>query len=124
MAEKEFKQRGIATFKSMQVATSKVVTLTFKLRYDEMITSINLLQGLNNDITIHARVSGRKAVNLGMFTIGAINFDKDGNAIVPFKSRIESVNMNNISEVLTAEQDDIIQLQFLAVLELPDNGEE
>lgn len=89
-----------------------------------MITSINLLQGLNSDITIHARLSGRKAVNLGLFIIGAVNFDKDGNATVQFKSMVENVNMDNISEIISFDPEDILQLKFLAVLELPDNSEE
>lgn len=108
----------------MQVTPSKVVKVSFKFRYDEMITSINLLQGLNSDITIHARLSGRKAVNLGLFTIAGVSFDKDGNATVQFKSAFDSVNMDNISEIISFDPDDILQLKFLAVLELPDNGEE
>lgn len=103
---------------------SKVVKISFKFRYDEMITSISLLQGLNTDITIHAKISGRKAVNLGLFTIGAVAFDKDGNAQAQFKSMIDNVNMDNISNILSLDADDILQLQFLAVLELPDNSEE
>lgn len=88
-----------------------------------MITSINLLQGLNSDITIHAKLSGRKAVNLGLFTIGGVDFDKDGNATVKFKSLVDSVNMDNLCDIMSFDPDDILQLKFLAVLELPDNSE-
>lgn len=107
----------------MQVSPSKIVKVSFKIRYDDMITSINLLQGLNSDITIHAKLSGRKAVNLGLFTIGGVSFDKDGNATVQFKSKVENVNMDNISEIISFDPDDILQLKFMAVLELPDGGD-
>lgn len=120
MAEKEFKQKGIATFAGMNITAANVITLKFKLRYDEVLTSVQLLQGLNNDITIHAKLADRKPFNLGMFTIGGVNFDKDGNAVIPFKSRVENVNMDKICEMLGEEY---IQLMFKAIIELPDPDE-
>lgn len=122
--EKEFNQTGIAEFKGFQVSPSKIVKISFKIRYNDMITSINLLQGLNSDITIHAKLSGRKAVNLGLYTIAGVSFDKDGNAVIQFKSMVDNVNMNNISDILSFDPDDILQLKFMAVLELPDGKEE
>lgn len=121
MQERHLKQKGIATFEGLTISKSKTVILKVKLRYDEVITSINLLQGLNSDITVHAKVPDRKAMNLGIFTIGAVNFDKDGNATIPFKSMVQNVNLDNICS-LTDE--DYIQLRFMAVLELPQNEEE
>ncbi len=121
MQERHLKQKGIATFEGLTISKSRTVILKVKLRYDEVITSINLLQGLNSDITVHAKVPDRKAMNLGIFTIGAVNFDKDGNATIPFKSMVQNVNLDNICS-LTDE--DYIQLRFMAVLELPQNEEE
>ena len=86
MAEKKFKQKGIAEFQGLSIGKNKTVQVKFKLRYDELLTSVNLLQGLNSDITVHAKCGTGKAMNLGIFTIGAVNFDKDGNAMIPFKS--------------------------------------
>ena len=121
MAKKKFDQKGIATFAGLSVSANKVVTIKFKLRYDEIITSINLLQGLNNDITIHAKVEGQKEKSLGVFNISGIPFDKDGNATIPFKSLVENVNLDNICSLVDEEY---IILKFMEVLELPDNGEE
>lgn len=119
--EREFKQKGLATFKSLSVSQKQVVTLKFALKYDELLTSVNLLQGLNTDITIHAKPPVGKALNLGLFRIGSINFDRDGNAVIPFTSMVENVNMNNICDII---QEETIILRFMAVLELPDNSEE
>lgn len=119
--EREFKQKGLATFKSLSVSQKQVVTLKFALKYDELLTSVNLLQGLNTDITIHAKPPVGKVVNLGLFRIGSINFDRDGNAVIPFTSMVENVNMNNICDII---QEETIILRFMAVLELPDNSEE
>lgn len=113
---KELKQKGVATFQGFTVGATGQVTIKFKFRYDEVVTSVNLLQGLNNDITVIAKVPDKKSMNLGMFTIGGINFDKDGNAVIPFKSLVDSVNMENICAIVDAEY---VQLMFKAIIELP-----
>ena len=115
--EKEFKQKGLAAFEGLTIGKNKAVQVKFKLRYDEVLTSVNLLQGLNNDITIHAKTPSSKPVNLGLFTIGAVNFDRDGNATIPFKSLVDNVNLENICSLV---DEDLIQLRFQAVIELPD----
>lgn len=119
MEEKKFKQKGIAEFQGLSIGKNKTVQVKFKLRYDELLTSVNLLQGLNSDITIHAKCGTGKAMNLGIFTIGAVNFDKDGNAMIPFKSLTDNVNLDNICSLVDEE---FIQLRFMAVLELPDSS--
>ena len=119
--EKKFKQKGVATFQSLSIRRNKTVQLNFKLRYDEILTSVELLQGLNSDITVHAKIGDNKPVNLGIFTIGAVNFDKDGNATIPFKSLVDNVNLDNINSII---DEDYIQLRFMAIIELPDNGSE
>lgn len=117
--EKKFKQKGVATFQGLSIGRNKTVQLKFKLRYDEILTSVELLQGLNSDITVHAKIGDDKPINLGIFTIGAVNFDKDGNATIPFKSLVDNVNLDNINSII---DEDYIQLRFMAIIELPDNG--
>lgn len=60
-------------------------------------------------------------MSLGIFTIGAVNFDKDGNATIPFKSLVDNVNLDNICMLV---DEDYIQLRFQAIIELPDYSEE
>lgn len=119
MEKKRFKQKGIAEFQGLSIGKNKTVQVKFKLRYDELLTSVNLLQGLNSDITVHAKCGTGKAMNLGIFTIGAVNFDKDGNAMILFKSLTDNVNLDNICSLVDEE---FIQLRFMAVLELPDSS--
>lgn len=118
--EKKFKQKGIATFEGLSIGKNKTVQVKFKLRYDEILTSVELLQGLNSDITVHAKTADSNAMNLGIFTIGGISFDKDGNATIPFKSLTDNVNLDNICSLV---DEDYIQLRFQAIIELPDTGE-
>lgn len=119
--EKEMKLKSPVVFKGLSVSPAKVVTLKVSLRYDEIMTSINLLSGLNSDINIMAKIGDKKPCNLGTFTIGSISFDKDGNATVPFKSMVENVNLAVICNMVDEEY---IQLMFKALLELPDNSDD
>lgn len=119
--ERKLKQQGIASFEGLSIGKNKTIQVKFKLRYDEILTSVELLQGLNNDITLHAKVPDKKPMNLGIFTIGAINFDKDGNATIPFKSLTENVNVESICSLVDEE---LIQLRFQAIIELPDTSVE
>lgn len=121
MAEKKFKQKGVATFEGLTIGKNKAVVVKFKLRYDEILTSVELLQGLNSDITVHAKAEDTGVISLGMFTIGAVNFDRDGNATIPFKSLVDNVNLDNICKLVDKEY---IQLRFSAIIELPDNSSE
>lgn len=119
--ERKLKQKGIASFEGLSIGKNKTIQVKFKLRYDEILTSVELLQGLNNDITLHAKVPDKKPMNLGIFTIGAINFDKDGNATIPFKSLTDNVNVESICSLVDEE---LIQLRFQAIIELPDTSVE
>ena len=115
--EKNFKQKGVASFNGLSISKSKVVTFKVKMRYDEVVTSVELLQATNTDVTIHAKVGTSKPVELGIFMVDGISFDKDRNATATFKSLVDNVNIDNISDIISEEY---IQLRFLAVLELPD----
>lgn len=119
--ERKLKQQGIASFEGLSIGKNKTIQVKFKLRYDEILTSVELLQGLNNDITLHAKVPDKKPMNLGIFTIGAVNFDKDGNATIPFKSLTDNVNVESICSLVDEE---LIQLRFQAIIELPDTSVE
>lgn len=119
--ERKLKQQGIASFEGLSIGKNKTIQVKFKLRYDEILTSVELLQGLNNDITLHAKVPDKKPMNLGIFTIGAINFDKDGNATIPFKSLTDNVNVESVCSLVDEE---LIQLRFQAIIELPDTSVE
>lgn len=113
--QKKIDKRGVATFKGINITQNKVVTLKFCLRYDEIGTSVGILPLHNTDVTVYAKIPDRKAFNLGFFTVDSINFDRDRNSVVTLKSLVQNVNIEEICEVIDS---DMIQLRFLAVLEI------
>lgn len=118
---REMKKKGIASFQGLTIGKNGTVQLKFKFKYDEMLTSVELLQGLNNDITVYAKLPNRNPMELGVFTIGSINFDRDGNAMMPLKSMTDNVNLANICSLADEE---VVQLRFRALLNLPEPEEE
>lgn len=118
--QKKFQQKGLATFDGLSIGKKQTVQLKFKFSYDELITTVQLLQGLNTDITIIAKVNGSKPMNLGLFTIGDVKIDRDGNTLANFKSLVENVNLNNIMEIVDS---DYIQVMFRALIEIEQKEE-
>lgn len=119
--QRDLKVNGAAEFESINISNQKVVTLKVKMRYDEIITSIHLLQGLNTDITVLAKIDDNKPKSLGIFQIAGISFDKDGNAKIPFKSMVDNVNLVDVMTLVDAQY---IQLLFKAILTIEVDEEE
>lgn len=122
MENKEVKLKGVSRYAGLNISSSKIVTLTMILGYEEIVTSVKLLQGLNSDITVLAKTGIKKPVSLGMFTVNGVNFDKDGNAKLSLKSMVENVELDNIISLI--DNDDVIQLMFKTIIELPCNEDE
>lgn len=115
--EKNFKKRGVAVFNGLNIGKNNQITFKLKLSYDEAITGISLLQATNTDVTVQAKVGTCNVMDLGIFTISNVTFDRDRNCCVTLKSLLDNINLDNITETIT---DDIVQFRFMAVLELPD----
>lgn len=121
MADNELKVKGVCSFGGLSIGKNKVVTLKVKLRYDEIVTSVNLMQGLHTDITVSARING-KVDRLGLFKVDGVVFDKDGNSVVTLKALIDQVELDNIVKLpMIDEEVDVFQILFKAVLELESN---
>lgn len=117
MKDKELKLKGISKYSGFSISPQKVVTLNMIMSYGDIVTSVSLLQGLHSDISVFAKLGLKKPAALGVFTINSVNFDKDGNAKVSLKSMLQSVDYDNIMDLILCE--DVIQLMFKAIIELP-----
>lgn len=112
------KQTGVASVEGFSIR-KKIVTLKLRFEFNEFLTSINLLQCMNTDVTVLAKFpDGEKAVNLGVYTIESNNFNKNHESLIVLKSLIDSINLDNTCRATVADN---VIIRFLAVLELPDN---
>lgn len=122
MSKKEMKAKGVCEFQGFNVSAKNVAKLKVSMRYDEIVTSVNLMQALNTDIDVFARYGG-KVERLGMFKLDAITHDKDGNSKITVASMLDNVEFEKIMELALYSQSEITQILFKAVLEIEQKEE-
>ena len=95
--------------------------ITFKAQYSELTNSVQLIQMLNNDVFIKAKLPNKKAMALGMFRIKDIKVNDDGESQIKFNSLNTYVEMDNIN-LLILDDDSVKQFRVLyeAEIELED----
>lgn len=111
----------VANYKGHSVKTNGNVDLAFSAMYDQITKSIEVLQLLNTDVIITAKLPGTKPVKLGSFNVKNVIFDNDGESILKFNTLTDFVEMNNINSIITQ---DSFQLKLEANVNVEENEEE
>ncbi len=73
------------------------VNFTLKATYSELPNTIKLMQMLNNDVTIKAKIPGSKAMMLGSFRVKQIVIDGDGESTIKFNGLNDYIEMDNLN---------------------------
>lgn len=107
------KIKEVVRYGGHSLSSNGSVNLTLKAQYSELASTIKLMQLLNNDIDIKAKVPGSKAMRLGSFRIKQITIDGDGESSVKFNSISDYVEMDNLN-VLPLNSDDNKEFVILA----------
>lgn len=111
------KAKGVCEFQGFNVSAKNVAKLRVSMRYDEIVTSVNLMQALNTDIDVFVRYDG-KVERLGMYKLDSITHDKDGNSKITLSSMLESVEFEKVMEFALFSESQIVQILFKAILEI------
>lgn len=80
------------------------VDLNLKSKYSNLTNTIQLMQLLNNDITITAKVS-KKVINLGIFKIKSITIDGDGESKIKFTGMSDYIEMDSLNNLPLSSED-------------------
>lgn len=90
-------------------------SVNFKLRasYSELVNSIKLMQMLNNDVTIKAKVPGSKIMKLGIFRIKQIVIDGDGESKITFNGLNDFIEMDNLNLLPLKNSEETNEFQVL-----------
>lgn len=99
------------------------VDFTLKASYSELTNSIKLMQMLNNDVNIKAKVPGNKPMKLGMFKIKQITVDGDGESILKFSGINDHIEMDNLN-MLPLNDSDTKEFVVLMEAEIEEEDEE
>ena len=113
--------KEIVNYKGHSVKTNGNVDLSFSAMYDQITKSIEVLQLLNTDVKISAKLPGKKPVMLGSFNVKNVLFDNDGESVLKFNTMTDFVEMNNINSIITQ---DSFQLKLEADVEIENSNDE
>ena len=108
------KVKEVVTYGGHSLKANGAVDFTLKASYSELTNSISLMQMLNNDVNIKARVPGGKPMKLGMFRIKQIIIDGDGESIIKFNGLNDYIEMDNLN-LLPLNSDD--NKEFVVLME-------
>ena len=95
--------KEIVSYKGHSVKANGNMDISFSAMYGELINSIKVLQLLNNNVNIVAKLPGAKPIKLGEFNVKNVLFDGDGESVLKFVSLIDFVEMDSINEIISQE---------------------
>ena len=94
----QIKVKQLVEYNGHGLRANGSVDLNFKAKYSNLVNTIQLMQLLNNDITIKAKVSN-KVTRLGIFRIKNVVIDGDGESkikLIRLSDYIEMDELNNL----------------------------
>ena len=117
------KIKEVVTYAGHSLKANGAVDFTLKAAYSELPNSIQLMQMLNNDVEIKAKLPGSKAMKLGTFRIKQIVIDGDGESVLKFNGLNDYIEMDNLN-LLPLNNDENKEFQILAEAEIEMEDEE
>jgi len=100
----QIKLKQLVEYNGHSLSSNGSVGLNFKSKYSNLTNTIELMQLLNNDITITARV-GKKTSNLGIFRIKNITIDGDGESKIKFIGLSDYIEMDELNKLPLNNED-------------------
>lgn len=101
----EAKVKEVVKYGGHSLSANGSVNFTLKADYSELTNTIKLMQMLNNDISIKAKIPGSKPLNLGYFKIKQIIIDGDGESVIKFNGLNDYIEMDNMNLLPLNDED-------------------
>ena len=119
------KVKEVVKYGGHSLSANGSVNFTLKAAYSELTNTIKLMQMLNNDVNIKAKIPGGNPMKLGMFRIKQIIIDGDGESIIKLNGLNDYIEMDNLN-LLPLNSDDNKEFVVLmeAEIEEEDEGED
>ena len=119
--EKEVKIKEFVKYAGHTVKSSGNLGITFTAMYSELTKSIQVLQLLNNDITLAVKKGDEKPFRLGTFRVKNVIIDGDGESKLKLVSITDSVEMDNLNNIITTDE---FQILMQSVIEIEEEENE
>ena len=122
---KNIKVKQVVVYGGHSLKANGAVDFTLKSAYSELVNTIHVMQMLNNDVNIKAKLPGQKPMKLGMFRIKQIVIDGDGESILKFNGLNDHIEMDNLNLLpLNTDDDKEFVVLMEAEIEEEEEGEE
>lgn len=108
------KVKEVVRYDGHNVSANGSVNFNLKAGYSELVNSIKLMQMLNNDVTIKAKVPDQKPMKLGIFRVKQVVIDGDGESKLKFNGLNDYIEMDNLN-LLPLNSDD--NKEFVVMME-------
>lgn len=124
------KVKEVVKYGGHSLSANGSVNFTLKAQYSELPNTIKLMQMLNNDVNIKAKVTGGKPMKLGFFRVKQIVIDGDGESTIKFNGLNDYIEMDNLNllPLNTDENKEFVVLMEADIetdeMEETDDGEE
>lgn len=124
MSEMTVKVKEVVKYAGHSLSANGSVNFTLKASYSELTNTIQMMQMLNNDVTIKAKLPTGKPMKLGMFRIKQIIIDGDGESTLKFNGLNDYIEMDNLN-LLPLNNDDNKEFVIMteAEIETEEEGE-
>lgn len=108
------KVKEVVKYGGHSLSANGSVNFTLKASYSELTNTIQMMQMLNNDVFIKAKLPAGKPMKLGMFRIKQIIVDGDGESTLKFNGLNDYIEMDNLN-LLPLNSDD--NKEFVVLME-------
>lgn len=115
------KIKSIASYNGHAIKTNKNIDVSFKFAYSELTNYVRIVQFLNEDIQIIARLpDDSEKFSLGSFRLKELKVEHDGEGIAKFNSMSDFVDCESLNRLVGTE---LLKVLFMADIELEEEDE-
>ena len=117
------KVKEVVKYGGHSLSANGSVNFTLKAGYSELPKSIQLMQMLNNDVFIKAKIPGYNPMKLGSFRIKQIVIDGDGESVLKFNGLNDYIEMDNLN-LLPMNDSDVKEFVVMMEAEIEEENNE
>ena len=121
------KVKEVVKYGGHSLSANGSVNFTLKASYSELSNTIQLMQLLNNDVGIKAKVPGGSPMKLGFFRVKQIVIDGDGESTIQFNGLNDYIEMDNLNTLpLNSDENKefVVMMEAEIEMEEDEDGEE
>lgn len=111
--EKEVKIKLLGNYNGHNIKSNKSIDLNLKMPYDELTNYIQLVQLLNENITVYFKIGKEKPKKIGLFMIKDLKIDGDGEGKLKLNSLLDYVEISSVNNLAT-NTEEILKFLFVA----------